>query len=117
MAKSAVVLAVGASPRGQASHSTPMSMTMSLCFAKLEFLLPVKAIMLQPIRRMTAAMRAIAAGSGTPLVDLGRVFETICPELLCPEWLYEDQHPRVAGYRLVAETINERLPELLGEAN
>jgi hypothetical protein len=37
MARRAVVLAVGASPRGQASVSTPTSMTLSLSLASVEF--------------------------------------------------------------------------------
>jgi len=63
------------------------------------------------------AIRAIAAETGTPLVDLGRVFEPLCPDVRCPDWLYEDQHPKVQGYRLVAETISARLPDLLREPN
>ena len=63
------------------------------------------------------AIRAIAAETGTPLIDLGRAFEPLCPEVSCPDWLYEDQHPRVQGYRLVAETISARLPGLLRESN
>jgi lysophospholipase L1-like esterase len=64
-----------------------------------------------------SAIRDVAQESGIPLIDLTRVFEPLCPELKCPDWLFEDQHPRVAGYRLVAETITSRLSELLPDPN
>jgi len=59
------------------------------------------------------AIRAIAYESGIPLIDLAREFSPLCPEFLCPRWLYQDQHPNEVGYRLVAETIVSQLPELL----
>jgi lysophospholipase L1-like esterase len=58
-------------------------------------------------------IRAIAQESGIPLIDLTPVFRPLCPEFDCPQWLYEDQHPKEAGYRLVAETITARLAEML----
>ena len=52
MARRAVELAVGARPMGQASLSTPTSMMMSLCFARVDVLFPVKAIVVHPIFRI-----------------------------------------------------------------
>ncbi len=60
-----------------------------------------------PVIRRTARER------GIPLIDLERVFEPLCPALECEEWLFPDQHPKPAGYRLVGETIAARLPDLL----
>ena len=45
----AVVLVVGANPRGQASFSTPTSITRSLCLARVDSGLPTKEISLAPI--------------------------------------------------------------------
>ena len=59
------------------------------------------------------AIRSIAHESGIPLIDLEREFGPLCPEFLCPQWLYQDQHPKEVGYRLVAETIVSQLPGLL----
>ena len=54
MANSAVELAVGARPNGQASFSTPTSMTISLFLASVDSLLPVNEITVQPIPRILA---------------------------------------------------------------
>ncbi len=59
------------------------------------------------------AIREVANENEIPLIDLAREFTVLCPNLSCPEWLFEDQHPNVAGYRLVAETIASRLRVLL----
>lgn len=59
------------------------------------------------------AIRSIAHESGIPLIDLAREFGPLCPEFRCPQWLYQDQHPKEVGYRLVAETIVSQLPGLL----
>jgi lysophospholipase L1-like esterase len=58
-------------------------------------------------------IRAVAEETGTPLVDLAAVFAPRCPERSCPDWLFEDQHPKPRGYRLVAETIAKALPAWL----
>lgn len=59
------------------------------------------------------AIRDVAAETGTPLVDLTAEFRPLCPERSCPDWLFEDQHPKPRGYRLVAETIAAALPAWL----
>ena len=60
---------------------------------------------------LTASMviKAVAEETGTPLIDLTAVFARICPERDCPETVFEDGHPKAPGYRIVAETIVERL--------
>jgi lysophospholipase L1-like esterase len=58
-------------------------------------------------------IRSIAQESGIPLIDLTPAFRPLCPEFDCPKWLYGDQHPKEAGYGVVAETIAARLAELL----
>ncbi len=45
----------------------------------------------------------------TPVIDLTAVFRPLCPKQDCPRYLFPDQHPNVIGYRIVAETIVERL--------
>ncbi len=57
MARVAVELDVGARPKGQASFSTPTSMTMSLVAARLERGFPVKTIKAPPISRTLRTMR------------------------------------------------------------
>ncbi len=52
-----------------------------------------------------AALRAAAAGIGARLLDLEQRFRPLCRAPGCPEWLYPDQHPRAAGYRVVAESL------------
>lgn len=52
---------------------------------------------------------AFANQTGTPLIDLTAVFAPICPQNDCPETLFPDGHPTAPGYRIVAETIRERL--------
>lgn len=60
---------------------------------------------------LTASMviKAVAEETGTPLIDLTAVFARICPKRDCPETVFEDGHPKAPGYRIVAETIVERL--------
>ena len=67
IARSAVVLAVGASPRGQASFSTPTSITISLYRAKVDLRFPVKAITLHPILRMLGTSKF--SSSVSPLLE------------------------------------------------
>ena len=43
------------------------------------------------------------------MIDLTSVFRPLCPEQDCPKYLFPDQHPNANGYRIVAETIVERL--------
>jgi len=52
---------------------------------------------------------AVARQTGTPLIDLSAVFARLCPKQACPEILFPDGHPRAPGYRIVAETVRDRL--------
>jgi lysophospholipase L1-like esterase len=54
-------------------------------------------------------IRSVAERTRTPLIDLAAVFAPFCPRHECPELLFDDHHPRPAGYRLVAETLLGRL--------
>ena len=54
-------------------------------------------------------IRNVAKETGTPLIDLTAVFAPICPNPDCPDTLFPDGHPKAPGYRIVAETILERL--------
>jgi lysophospholipase L1-like esterase len=47
--------------------------------------------------------------TGTPVIDLTSIFRTLCPQRNCPRYLFSDQHPNANGYRIVAETVVERL--------
>ena len=50
--------------------------------------------------------------TGTPLINLTEVFEPICPEEACPDYLLPDNHhPNAFGYQLIAETITARLSQ------
>jgi lysophospholipase L1-like esterase len=62
---------------------------------------------------ITASMviQAVAEETGTPLIDLLRVFAEVCPKTDCPEMVFPDGHPKAPGYRIVAETIAERLAQ------
>jgi lysophospholipase L1-like esterase len=71
-------------------------------------------LMTYPTRQnpfLTASMviKAVAEQTGTPLIDLTAVFARICPQRECPETVFEDGHPKAPGYRIVAETIVERM--------
>jgi lysophospholipase L1-like esterase len=60
---------------------------------------------------ITASMviEEVAEETGTPLIDLLGVFAKVCPKTDCPDTVFPDGHPKAPGYRLVAETIAERL--------
>jgi lysophospholipase L1-like esterase len=55
------------------------------------------------------AIRDAAFETETPLIDLTVVFQPICPTGNCPDVLFPDGHPKASGYKIVAETIIERL--------
>jgi len=67
IARRAVVLVVGARPSGQASVSTPTSITRSLCWASVEFLLPVNAMIGHPAFRILGSR--IFSSSVSPLLE------------------------------------------------
>jgi lysophospholipase L1-like esterase len=52
---------------------------------------------------------SVAIQTGTPLIDLSKTFEPLCPEVECPAVLLPDGHPNAPGYRIIAETILTRL--------
>jgi lysophospholipase L1-like esterase len=54
------------------------------------------------------AMRSVARETGTPLIDLGPIFQATCPRDQCPE-LFGDGHPTPRGYALTAKRIQEDL--------
>ena len=67
-------------------------------------------LMTYPSRRRhygdaNTVIRAAAASMKAPLIDLEKDFRALCPEIDCPRWLFEDQHPRPSGYRVIAEKI------------
>jgi lysophospholipase L1-like esterase len=67
-------------------------------------------LMTYPSRRRhygdaNTVIRATAASMKAPLIDLEKDFRALCPEIDCPKWLFEDQHPRPSGYRVIAEKI------------
>jgi lysophospholipase L1-like esterase len=71
-------------------------------------------LMTYPSRRpfyasASQAIAAVAVETGTPLVDLSKLFEPICPQVECPQVLLQDGHPNASGYRTVAEALLERL--------
>lgn len=58
-------------------------------------------------------IREVANSSDTRLVDLAAVFEPVCPQEPCEEWLYKDHHPTAQGYRLIVETLVRELSKEL----
>ena len=62
-----------------------------------------------PYLTATMLITEVAGETGTPLIDLTAVFARICPRRDCPETVFPDGHPKAPGYRIVAETIAERL--------
>ena len=60
---------------------------------------------------ITASMviQEVAKETGTPLIDLLEVFAKVCPKTDCPDTVFPDGHPKAPGYRIVAETIADRL--------
>jgi hypothetical protein len=57
----------------------------------------------------TRFIRLAAEASGAELVDATALFQPLCPEDACPEYLFPDHHPRAAGYRQIAEALLARL--------
>ncbi len=54
-------------------------------------------------------IRSVALETETPLIDLTRPFISLCQQKECPSYFFTDQHPTAEGYRVVAETIVEKL--------
>lgn len=50
-------------------------------------------------------IRATAARTETPLVDLGAAFREACPDEECPELLLPHQHPTVRGHQFAADVL------------
>lgn len=55
-----------------------------------------------------------ARRENAPLVDLARLFAPRCPEPRCPELLFEDGHPKAAGYRVIAEVLVQEIARRYG---
>ena len=75
MASMAVVLAVGARPRGQASRGTPVSMTTKLARPRVELGRPVKLIRGEP-RRLRLGRRMVSSWV-SPLLDRTRITSSL----------------------------------------
>jgi len=54
-------------------------------------------------------IRRAAEETGTPLVDLERIFIPLCPDEECLEWFLRDRHPNAAGHQQVASALIEAL--------
>ena len=59
-------------------------------------------------------IREIAQSTGTRLADVGSAFRTSCPNKTCPDVLFEDGHPKAAGYQIVAGILRDDLRDVLG---
>jgi lysophospholipase L1-like esterase len=59
-------------------------------------------------------IRRAASRTGARLVDLTPVFDAHCPDPDCAELLFEDRHPKPAGYGLIAQTLVAEIGDLLG---
>jgi lysophospholipase L1-like esterase len=61
-------------------------------------------------------IRRAARRTATPLVNLRREFASRCPDAACREFLFDDGHPKAAGYAIVAELVAEKLQQMLAES-
>lgn len=59
-------------------------------------------------------IRQAAMRTGARLVDLTPVFYARCPDPECADLLFEDRHPKPAGYALIAQTLVAEIGDLLG---
>jgi len=50
-------------------------------------------------------LRAAAAATDAPLLDLAPRFASLCPDEACPVLFFEDGHPKAPGYRRVADAL------------
>jgi hypothetical protein len=64
---------------------------------------------LNPYLTASVVIAAVAEETGTPLIKLASAIAQECPEQACPDILFPDGHPKPSGYRIVAETILQRL--------
>jgi lysophospholipase L1-like esterase len=63
----------------------------------------------QVYQHANKVIRRSANASDIQLVDMEELFSPLCPKHACPDYLFQDQHPNAAGYRLMAETLMLRL--------
>jgi hypothetical protein len=57
------------------------------------------------------ALRSAAAASEVRVIDAAVPIAAVCSAEPCPDWLYADHHPTVAGYRVMAEEVVRQLAE------
>jgi lysophospholipase L1-like esterase len=60
-------------------------------------------------------LERVAKESRTPFVDLRTEFSRRCSDPECREFLFPDQHPNAAGYRIVADGVFQTISQLLAE--
>jgi len=60
-------------------------------------------------------LERVAEESQTPFIDLRSEFATRCPDRECRELLFPDQHPKAAGYKIIASEVLPRISQLLAE--
>jgi len=54
-------------------------------------------------------IKAAARENGIPLIHLESIFKPLCPTVECPASFFDDGHPKAPGYRIVAESVLERI--------
>lgn len=63
-------------------------------------------------RYASRVVRRVAHETGTPLIDLWRVFAELCPDPACEELLFADGHATAEGYRVIAGEVARELRAL-----
>jgi tetratricopeptide (TPR) repeat protein len=68
---------------------------------------------LRILEPMQQAVLAIAAETGTPLVDVERLFEKLSPRgIPGDKWLVDHVHPEIEGHQRIAEALTDKMIEL-----